>query len=50
MSQYIHFSIFLISVPNLIVIGLMVVVFALGVALVLPHPKDTTTEEAHDGQ
>lgn len=49
MSQYIHFSIFLISVPNLIVIGLMVV-FALGVALVLPHPKDTTTEEAHDGQ
>jgi hypothetical protein len=48
MSQYVHFSIFLISVPNLIVIGLMIVVFALGVALALPHPKDAP--EVQDGQ
>jgi hypothetical protein len=48
MSQYVHFSIFLISVPNLIVISLMIVVFALGVALALPHPTDTT--EVQDGQ
>ncbi len=31
-----HWGIFLISVPNLIVIGVMVAVFALGIALRLP--------------
>ncbi|HKD76322.1 MAG TPA: hypothetical protein VKB76_12545 [Ktedonobacterales bacterium] len=40
MSQYIHVGIVLITVPNLIVIGLMIVVFALAVALALPqHPE-----------
>jgi hypothetical protein len=37
MSQYIHVGIFLITVPNLIVIGLMLVVFAVAVALKLPQ-------------
>ena len=35
--HYIHFGWFLISVANLIVIGLMIVVFVL--ALVLPFPR-----------
>lgn len=48
MSQYIHFSIFLISVPNLIVIGLMVLVFALGVAVTLPQAHED--QEVRDGQ
>lgn len=48
MAHYIHFSIFLISVPNLIVIGLMIVVFALGIALALPHTNDEP--EVRDGQ
>ncbi|MFI5274204.1 MAG: hypothetical protein ACHQ4H_14310 [Ktedonobacterales bacterium] len=38
MTQYLHFSIFLITIPNLIVIGLMLVVFALAVVAQLPHP------------
>jgi hypothetical protein len=37
MSQYVHIGILLISVPNLIVIGLMLVVFGLAVWLKLPH-------------
>jgi hypothetical protein len=36
MSQYVQVGIFLITVPNLIVTGLMVVVFALAIALKLP--------------
>ncbi len=47
MSQYVQFSIFLISVPNLIVIGLMVLVFALGVFFSLPHSE---TKEITDGK
>lgn len=41
MAQYVHFGIFLITVPNLIVIGLMLLVFALAVALPIPqgHPE-----------
>jgi hypothetical protein len=35
MSQYVHIGILLITVPNLIVIGLMLVVFALGIVLSL---------------
>jgi hypothetical protein len=44
MAQYVHFGIFLITVPNLIVIGLMLLVFALAVALPLPqgHPERHT--------
>jgi hypothetical protein len=37
MAQYVHFGIFLITVPNLIVITLMLVIFALAVALSLPQ-------------
>jgi hypothetical protein len=36
MSQYVHLGILLITVPNLVVIGLMVVVFALALVLSLP--------------
>jgi hypothetical protein len=37
MSEYIHVGILLISVPNLIVIGLMVVIFGLALLFKLPH-------------
>lgn len=37
MSQYVHIGILLISVPNLIVIGLMLLVFAFAIALSLPE-------------
>jgi hypothetical protein len=36
-AHYLHYGIFLISVPNLIVICIMVAVFVLGVALRLPR-------------
>jgi flagellar biosynthesis protein FliR len=36
-ALYLHFWIILISLPNLIVIGLMVLVFIL--ALILPFPR-----------
>jgi len=39
MSQYIHFGIFLITIPNLIVIGLMLLVFALAVIINIPQEK-----------
>jgi hypothetical protein len=48
-SQYIHVGIVLITVPNLIVIGLMLIVFALAVALSLPQHPSTTQREGHDG-
>lgn len=35
-SQYVQFGAILITVPNLIVIGTMIVVFALGLWLKLP--------------
>ena len=51
-AQYIHFGIFLITVPNLIVIILMLLVFALAVALPLPQetlrPADLVSNEAHE--
>ncbi len=40
MSQFLQWGIVLITIPNLIVIGLMIVVFALGVALTLPHSAE----------
>jgi hypothetical protein len=41
MSQYVQVGIFLITVPNLIVIGLMLVVFALAIAIKLPQTHST---------
>jgi hypothetical protein len=41
MSQYVQVGILLITVPNLIVIGLMLVVFALAIALKLPLGHST---------
>ncbi len=41
MSQYVQFGIFLITVPNLIVIVTMIVVFAIGLLVKLPgHAQD----------
>ena len=39
MSQFLQWGIVLITIPNLIVVGLMIVIFALGVAFVLPQRK-----------
>lgn len=36
MTQYVQFGIFLITVPNLIIIGAMIVVFAIGLLVKLP--------------
>jgi hypothetical protein len=46
MSQYVQVGIFLITVPNLIVIGLMLLVFAVAVALKLPqeHAQPDSTQ------
>ncbi|GAC1447472.1 MAG: hypothetical protein PVSMB4_02940 [Ktedonobacterales bacterium] len=49
MSQYIHVGIVLITVPNLIVIGLMLIVFALAVVLSLPQHASAAHTEGHDG-
>ncbi len=49
MSQYVHVGIVLITVPNLIVIVFMLIVFALGVALSLPRESNATPSEGHDG-
>ncbi len=40
MAQYVHLGILLISVPNLIVIVLMLLVFGLAVFLKLPQERD----------
>jgi hypothetical protein len=39
MSQYVQFGILLITVPNLIVIGVMIALFVVGVLVTLPHPS-----------
>lgn len=36
MTQYVQFGIFLITVPNLIIIGAMIVVFVIGLLVKLP--------------
>lgn len=46
MSQYIHVGIFLITVPNLIVIALMVVAFVVAVIVQLPHPPAEAPDDA----
>ena len=48
MAQYLHVGIFLITVPNLIVIILMLVIFALAVALSLPQERTEPADEASD--
>jgi hypothetical protein len=48
-SQYVHVGIVLITVPNLIVIVLMLIVFVLGVALSLPREADAARSEGQDG-
>jgi hypothetical protein len=40
MSQYVQVGAFLITVPNLIVIITMIVVFAIGLLVKLPSHKD----------
>jgi hypothetical protein len=45
MAQYVHFGIFLITVPNLIVIILMLLVFALAVALPLPQERSEPADQ-----
>ena len=45
MAQYIHFGIFLITVPNLIVIVLMLVVFAVAVAIPLPGERPGASDQ-----
>jgi hypothetical protein len=42
-------GIVLITVPNLIVIVLMLIVFVLGVALSLPREADAARSEGQDG-
>jgi uncharacterized membrane protein YiaA len=44
-SQYIHVGILLISVPNAIVIGLMLVIFGLALFVKLPHQSDPADEQ-----
>lgn len=48
MSQYLHVGIILITVPNLIVIGLMVLVFALAVAVSLPQHPSASQRKGND--
>jgi hypothetical protein len=45
-AQYIHFGIFLITVPNLIVIVLMLLVFAVAIAVPLPQEHSEPTDQA----
>jgi len=45
MSQYVHVGIVLITVPNLIVIGLMVLVFAVSLFVSLPHEREDEREQ-----
>lgn len=40
MSQYVQFGIFLITVPNLIIIGAMIIVFVIGLLVKLPSHSD----------
>jgi len=46
-SQYIHFGVILITVPNLIMIGMMILVFAAAVFISLPqeHAHQETTDQ-----
>ena len=50
MSQYLHFGIILITIPNLIVIGLMILVFAVAVVVSLPHERTSVDSQMTDAQ
>jgi hypothetical protein len=40
-SQFLQWGIILITIPNLVTVGLMIVIFALGVVFALPqHDKE----------
>ncbi|MGO8948816.1 MAG: hypothetical protein ACLQUY_14430 [Ktedonobacterales bacterium] len=45
MAQYIHFGIFLITVPNLIIIILMLLVFAVAIAVPLPQERSEPADQ-----
>ena len=45
MAQYIHFGIFLITVPNLIIIILMLLVFAVAIAVPLPQEHSAPADQ-----
>ena len=49
MAQYIHFGIFLITVPNLIVIVLMLLVFAVAIAVPLPQERSVSADQVSNG-
>ena len=49
MAQYIHFGIFLITVPNLIVIVLMLLVFAVAIAVPLPQERSEPADQVSNG-
>ncbi len=48
MSQYVQFGVFLITVPNLIVIAVMIIVFIIG--LVVKLPRHTEVRQGPDGE
>lgn len=39
MSQFIHYGIFLITIPNLVVVALMILLFGIAVVVNLPSEK-----------
>ena len=45
---YLHVGVVQISVPNLIVIVAMIVVFILALVLPFPHGRDESREDEHD--
>jgi len=45
-ATYLHWGFILISIPNLLVIGGMVVLF--GIALVAPFPHGDTDDDGHN--
>ena len=50
MTQYVQWGIILITVPNLIVIAVMIVVFVIGLLLKLPgHKPDQPDQQDQQG-
>ena len=47
-TAFLHVGVIQISVANLIVIGLMVVVFVLALVLPFPHSREVRSEDHHD--
>lgn len=44
-ANYLHWGFILISVPNLIMIGIMIVLFALALVVPFPHGSDSDDSE-----